>query len=123
MLIAWSAIGACLGLHNGFRLGGLISLLAHVVAGLAVFAVLGVILGLFAARPTESLVGAAWGMLVGLVAGPFRGNLPPAEAVNLCVVIGGLVGATCWPWVNATVWVGRALLAAGTPRRSSRSAH
>ena len=113
MVTAWVVLGSVLGTITGLHLGGgAIGLLAHVIAGTLVFAVLGLILAPFSGRAKETLVGGACGCLVGLASGPIRGSLSAAEAVNLALVIGGLVGATCWPWVRVVTMTGAGLAAA-----------
>ena len=113
MVTAWIVLGAVLGTITGLHFGGgAIGLLSHVIAGIMVFSVLGLILAPFTGRARESLVGGTCGCLVGLMSGPIRGSLAPAEAVNLSLVIGGLVGATCWPWVRVITATGSGLVAA-----------
>jgi hypothetical protein len=113
MVTAWVVLGAVLGTITGLHLGGgAIGLLSQVIAGIIVFSVLGLILALFTGRAKESLVGGTCGCVVGLMSGPIRGTLSAAEAVNLCLVIGGLVGATCWPWVRVITATGSGLVAA-----------
>lgn len=112
MAAAWFAVGAMSGLHTGLRLGDAGAVLAYTIAGMAVFSILGSILGLFAARARESLLGATCGMLVGLLATLFRPDAPPDQAINLCLVIGGLIGATSWPWISTVLGAVRILLRA-----------
>ncbi len=50
-------------------------------------------------------MGAASGTLVGLAATNFVRDSPSAEVVSLYLVIGALVGATCWPWLKAVASV------------------
>jgi hypothetical protein len=113
MVTAWVVLGAVLGVIMGMqRGGGAIGMLSHVVAGTMVFSVLGMILAPFSGRAKETLVGGMCGCLVGLASGPIRGTLSAAEAVNFSLVIGGLVGSTCWPWVRVVTMTGSGLAAA-----------
>ena len=124
MVAAWVVLGAVLGTITGLHFGGgAIGLLSHVIAGTIVFSVLGLILAPFTGRAKESLVGGMCGCLVGLASGPFRGTLSAAEAVNLSLIIGGLVGATCWPWVRVVTMTRSGLVAATTflTRRARRA--
>ncbi len=115
MVSAWVVLGGVLGTITGLHVGGgAIGLVSHVIAGTIVLGVLGLILAPFSGRAKESLVGGLCGCLVGLASGPIRGSLSAAEAVNLAVIIGGLVGATCWPWVRIVTAAGSGLVAATT---------
>jgi hypothetical protein len=104
MAFAWLILGAAVGANAGLRLqAGAIAVAAQVTAGIIVFSLLGVLLGLFVARAEESMLGGLCGMLVGLASGSRENPAAQAEIANLCLVMGALVGATGWPWIRIIV--------------------
>lgn len=104
MAIAWLALGAFLGFNMAVYAGpGVARILAQMIAGMIVLSVLGMLLGLAADRGRESMIGGAFGAIVGILGGTYHGVLAQADVVSLCIVIGALIGATCWPWVRIVV--------------------
>ena len=121
MVPAWLVLGAAVGMHTGFRLpGGALAVFSHAIAGMVVFGVMGAILAVFTSRAKESLMGGAFGMLVGLLAGPRGATLPPGEATCLCLVISDLTGATCWPLVHGVIRLAATVRLVGGHRFGSR---
>ena len=106
MIVAWAALGAFLGFNMAFHAGGGgIALIAQMIAGMIVLSVLGMMLGLAADRGRESVIGGAFGAIVGIVGGSLHQVAAQGEVISLCIVIGALIGATCWPWVRVVVKV------------------
>jgi hypothetical protein len=104
-------LGAVVGLHNGWRLhGDFIAIIAQALAGIVVFAVMGILLGLFANRARESLLGGAFGLLIGCIA-HFACAIPQTEVIDVCLLVGALVGATCWPWIGGAIRLGTTIYA------------
>ncbi len=100
MTVAWLALGAFLGFNMAIHAGGgVVGIIAQMIAGMIVLSVLGMLLGLAADRARESIIGGAFGAMVGFLGETCRGGLVQGEAVSLCIIIGALIGATCWPWV------------------------
>ena len=88
MAFAWLILGAAVGANAGLRLqAGAIAVAAQVTAGIIVFSLLGVLLGLFVARAEESMLGGLCGMLVGLASGSRENPAAQAEIANLCLVM------------------------------------
>jgi hypothetical protein len=104
MTIAWLALGAFLGfnmaLHAG---GGGAAIIAQMIAGMIVLSLLGMLLGLAVDRGRESIIGGAFGAIVGILGGSLHRVAAQGEVISLCIVIGALIGATCWPWVGVAV--------------------
>ena len=94
MTLLWALLGAVIGVATAPPHGGLIGVLAFIIAGVIVMPPLGVVLGLIGGevRPTlgGALVGAGVGALVGMLAAP--GSTAFVASVGL--IGGGMVGAT-----------------------------
>lgn len=104
MTVAWWALGAFLGFNMAIHAGGgVVGIIAQMIAGMIVLSVLGMLLGLAVDRARESILGGAFGAMVGILGETCRGGLVQGEAVSLCIIIGALIGATCWPWVRIVV--------------------
>lgn len=101
MMLAWLVLGALLGGVNGWYIGGGgLGIVAQMIAGMIILPLLGGLLGLVFDRAKESLIGGVFGAVVGLLGVAISPVSSPSEAVGVCVVIGGLIGATCWPWLG-----------------------
>jgi hypothetical protein len=106
MTAVWLLLGATMGVTFGLRLqGGAIAVFAHVLGGMIACTLPGVLLGLFCAKAKESLVGGICGLLLGIAATLLLGERVPPQTVEHFLVIGGLVGATCWPGVRLVTGV------------------
>jgi hypothetical protein len=103
---AWLMLGALMGASNGLRCDGtLIGIAAHVTAGMILMPAVGALLGLIGSTARESILGGICGGLVVVVGGAFDRNLHSYEALSLSLVLGALVGATCWPWTRTITQV------------------
>jgi hypothetical protein len=103
--------GAVSGTINALHLGvGFRGFIAYILAGIIVFVPVGILLAVFVNRAKESLWGAAIGLVVGVLLIPYRPAIPVNETVNVCLLMGVLFGATCWPIVRLMAFVLRRLL-------------
>jgi tetrahydromethanopterin S-methyltransferase subunit C len=118
MAATWCLLGYLLGTIEGIRHGGFIEILGFQTAGMLILGPFGAVLGLFTSEARQSVMGAAIGALVGMIAGYFSGDFPLGKAVGPCLVTGGLLGATCWPWIRGIAVVAAVLTR--TVRRLSR---
>jgi hypothetical protein len=101
MTSVWLFLGMVLGIHTGWRLhAGPVAIVSHAIAGSIVLAFLGIAISILADRWRESLIGGLGGMLFGAVAELWNCATPAGQAVNMGLLIGALVGATCWPWIT-----------------------
>ncbi len=113
---AWVLIGGLVGAQIGLQShGGLVGVISNILAGAIVLFPVGVLLALFSDGAARSLIGALWGMLVGLLTTRWLGPQAPEHVVGLCGMIGALTAATCWPclrgaWALSTQlsrWAGK----------------
>jgi len=95
MSLTWLVIGAMVGAIGGARSGSAIELISGVIGGVIVLPVVGVFLGTIKGDAMGSVVGAAGGLLGCWLARPTRGIPPDPLNVEVVVVFGALLGATC----------------------------
>ena len=94
MTALWTFFGTVMGLGMGLMEGGWIGVAAHVVAGLMIMPLLGMVLGLIGGPWRDAFLGAVSGAILGLAAGTFLGNPNPVQIGYACLLVGGMVGAT-----------------------------
>jgi hypothetical protein len=121
MIGVWTVLGILTGIVTAlpFR-GGVSEVFARAIAGALVYSLLGATLSLFASRAQESMVGGLCGTAVGLGAQWVHPAPLAGEVVSLCLTIGALVGATCWPWIRVLQAVGRYAAALLRGKRTAR---
>jgi hypothetical protein len=115
MATAWAALGAVLGAGLGMDSGGGIGVIGFMIAGMTEMAALGAAFGLIGGGPKESVVGAVWGLVVGLATGLVAGHPRVARVADLGLVVGAEVGGTLRPYLRLislpTLLLGRVLSA------------
>jgi hypothetical protein len=94
MALLWLGLGAVVGAASTPPGGGVIGVVAFVIAGMIVLPVLGAALGLFGGRVTDTLIGAGFGGAVGALAALTLSAANPLFLVNLGLINGGIVAAT-----------------------------
>jgi hypothetical protein len=94
MVILWAASGTVVGILSSPPGSGPVGYLAGACAGTIVLPWLGLVLGLLGGRCRETLVGGLCGAGCGFIGGIAIAPASVPAAVNLCLVIGGLAGAT-----------------------------
>jgi hypothetical protein len=105
MMTAWLVLGAMVGAALGLVLGGqAMMIFSNAVAGMIVFPLIGLPLGLIGGRASESLIGAAAGTVFGVALGGIAGQAITLATVIHLTVVGALVGATLRPYLTLTVW-------------------
>ncbi len=104
MSLTWLIIGAMVGAIGGVLSGSAIELVSGVIGGAIVLPVVGVFLGLIKGDAKGSVVGAAGGLLGCLLAKLTRGISPDALSVQMVVVFGALLGATCLIYLQFVRW-------------------
>ena len=92
MSLAWLVLGAFVGISMGVN-GGTIYLISQMIAGMIVLSMLGAMLGLFVNSYRGSLIGGCIGAIIALII--------QVEPVSMYIIMGGLVGATFLPWIQA----------------------
>jgi hypothetical protein len=100
MSTVWAALGAIMGASIGLERGGIIWIIATMIAGMVELAVLGVIFALIGGRPEESIVGAVGGLLAGLTVGMAGGSAPVGFVASFGLVFGAITGATLRPYLR-----------------------
>jgi len=110
MSLTWLVIGAMVGAIGGARSGSAIELISGVIGGVIVLPVVGVFLGTIKGDAMGSVVGAAGGLLGCWLARPTRGIPPDPLNVEVVVVFGALLGATCLLYLQFVRWSCRILL-------------
>jgi hypothetical protein len=121
MIAVWTVLGILTGIATAlpFR-AGVGDVVGKAIAGVLVYSLLGGAISLFATRSQESMVGGLCGLFIGLVAELTQPSPTPGQSVSLCLTIGGLIGATCWPWIRAIQAMGRFLAGLVRSRRTAR---
>ena len=127
MFLTWLIIGAMVGAIGGVRSGSASQLVSGVIGGVIVLPVVGVFLGLIKGDAKGSFVGAAGGLLGCLLAKPTRGISLDPLTVEVVIIFGALLGATCLLYLHLVRWsygiflrgacqvVGGALTLCGSP--------
>ena len=95
MSLTWLIVGAMIGAIGGLRTGRLVELASGVLGGMIVLPIAGVLLGLIGGDVKGSVVGAVGGLMGCWLAKPTGGISIDAVSVEVVVVFGALVGATC----------------------------
>jgi hypothetical protein len=123
MAAAWAIVGVGVGVAVASSSGvGSVCYAANAVAGVIVCLPLGAILGLFLDRFRESLVGATFGLGVGVIVEHFSGRDFGDQMLGHSLIVGGLVAATAVPAAQLAIStiVGFAeLLTAGLRKRQA----
>lgn len=104
MSLNWLFIGAMVGAVGGLRSGVLIDLVSGVIGGVIVLPVVGFFLGLIGGDAMGSVVGAVGGLLGCWLAMPTGGILLDPLKVEVVVVFGALIGATCFLYLQLVCW-------------------
>jgi hypothetical protein len=91
MMALWTLFGLIVGSTS---LGGnIIGILSGAMAGAIVLPWLGMILGLMGGPAKDSLVGGVTGALVAVIYSFLRAGVIDSYTVNICLIIGGIMGA------------------------------
>jgi hypothetical protein len=104
MFFTWLFLGAMIGVISGLEKGGGIQIVCMMIGGMAVLPILGVVLGLIGGDAKGSVGGAAGGILGCWISGCFGGVAIQPQAINVIVILGALVGATCFQFVRFLLW-------------------
>src|SRR5215467_12072405 len=94
MALTWLVLGAYIGASGAAAQAGPIEILAMMIGGMAVFPIVGVVLGLIGADARGSVVGVAGGLLGGRLAEVISTTAIPTPVLSMSTVAGGLFGAT-----------------------------
>jgi hypothetical protein len=104
MFFTWLLLGALIGVIEGRGMGGGIQIVCMMIGGMAVLPIVGVLLGLIGGDAKGSVAGAAGGLL-GCWISECVGGVPiQAQATNVIVIFGALVGATGFLFVRFLLW-------------------
>jgi hypothetical protein len=91
MMALWTLFGLIVGSTS---LGGnIIGILSGAIAGAIVLPWLGMFLGLLGGPAKDSLVGGLTGALVAVIYSSLRAGAIDSYTVNICLIIGGIMGA------------------------------
>ena len=90
----WLLFGVVVGAGSQPTEGGMLGVVAGIIAGVLVLPWLGVVLGLMGGRARETLLGGLPALLVGAAAGLAVGQADVVRWAGACLVFGGLAGAT-----------------------------
>lgn len=104
MSLTWLIVGAMIGAIGGLRTGRLVELASGVLGGMIVLPIAGVLLGLIGGDVKGSVVGAVGGLMGCWLAKPTGGISIDAVSVEVVVVFGALVGATCLLYLQLVRW-------------------
>jgi len=104
MSLTWLIVGATIGAIGGLRTGRLVELASGVLGGMIVLPIAGVLLGLIGGDAKGSVVGAVGGLMGCWLAKPTGGISLDAVSVEVVVVFGALVGATCLLYLQFVRW-------------------
>jgi hypothetical protein len=104
IFFTWLLLGALIGVIEGREMGGGIQIVCMMIGGMAVLPIVGVLLGLIGGDAKGSVAGAAGGFL-GCWISECVGGVPiQAQATNVIVIFGALVGATGFLFVRFLLW-------------------
>jgi hypothetical protein len=109
MTLAWAFIGQWVGADIGMRAGGLIGSIAGSVAVMVEMAVLGAFLGWIGGSPRDTIIGAALGLIAGVMLAPLSGQVDLISRGNIGLIAGASDGAMLRPYLRL---IGRLLCAA-----------
>jgi hypothetical protein len=94
MILLWVVLGAVTGAASAPVGSGPGGIVFGIIGGILVLPWLGAVLGLIGARCPETIFGAVCGATIGTVGGVFSGPAVLCNPAGLCLILGGLVGAT-----------------------------
>jgi hypothetical protein len=100
MAAAWAALGAVMGAGLAMDGGDVHGVIAFMIAGMIEMAALGAVFGLIGGGPQESVVGAVWGLVVGLATGLVAGHARVVLVADLGLVVGAVAGGTLRPYLR-----------------------
>ncbi len=104
MSFTWLTIGAMVGAIGGLRYGVVIEVVCGAIGGVIVLPIVGVFLGLIGGDAKGSVVGAV-GCLMGCwLAEPTGGSSLDPASVEVVVIFGALLGATCLLYLEFVRW-------------------
>jgi hypothetical protein len=103
MAALWTLFGIVVG--SALMPGDAIGLLAGAIAGALVLSGMGLLLGLLGGRVAESFVGGLAGALVALISGVLAGGKIDVFTLDLCLIIGGVMGANAALFLTARAWL------------------
>jgi hypothetical protein len=106
MALIWAFLGQWVGADIGMRAGGLVGSIAACVAVMVEMAVLGAFLGWIGGRPRDTLLGAAVGLIAGVLLDPLSGHTDLISHASIGLIAGASDGATLRPYLRL---VGRVL--------------
>jgi hypothetical protein len=109
MVLVWAFLGQWVGADIGMRAGGLVGSIAGSVAVMVEMAVLGALLGWIGARPVDTIIGAALGLIAGAMLAPLGGHTDLISPANIGLIAGACDGAALRPYLRM---VGRVVRAA-----------
>jgi hypothetical protein len=128
MALTWLALGAFIGASGAAGQADPIEIFSMMMGGMAVFPIVGIVLGLIGGDARGSVVGVAGGLLGGRLAEVMSTTAIPTPVLSVTTVAGGLFGATgllflrFWLWrVRTTFRIVRWLVAM-TPMSATASA-
>jgi hypothetical protein len=110
MSLTWLIIGTMVGAIGGVRSGAVIELVSGVLGGMIVLPVVGAFLGVIGGDAKGSVVGAVGGLMGCWLAKPTGGISLDAVSVEVVVIFGALVGATCLLYLQFVRWGHKILL-------------
>jgi hypothetical protein len=94
MVLLWLAFGAVVGALSAPAGQGSVGLLAGACAGLVALPWLGLMLAVIGGRCRDTILGAMWGTACGFIGGAASKATSVPTAMCVCLIIGGLAGAT-----------------------------
>jgi hypothetical protein len=100
MALVWAFIGQWVGADIGMRAGGLVGSIAGAVAVMVEMAVLGAFLGWLGGRPVDTIIGAALGLLAGVMLVPLGGHADLLSRANMGLIAGASDGAALRPYLR-----------------------
>ena len=123
MALIWALIGQWVGADIGMKAGGLVGSIAACVAVMMEMAVLGAFLGWIGGSPRDTLLGAAAGLVAGVMLDPLSGHTDLISHASIGLIAGASDGATLRPYLRvigrllgaATSWLGWVFAQAPSP--------
>jgi hypothetical protein len=112
MALIWAFVGQWVGADIGMRAGGLLGSIAGCVAVMAEMALLGAFLGWIGGSPRDTLIGAATGLVAGMMLGPLGWHSDLISRADMGLIVGASDGAALRPYLRM---IGR-LVGAATRR-------
>jgi hypothetical protein len=123
MALIWALIGQWVGADIGMRAGGLVGSIAGSVAVMVEMAILGAFLGWIGGSPRDTIIGAALGLIAGVMLDPLSGHTDLISRANIGLIAGASDGAALRPYLRligrllgaATSWLGWVFTQAPSP--------